>query len=1485
MYRVSPVFSNHSAARLVLILALVSGLLFLPPTPARAISTTTVTTTAIADDPDDGACDLWEALQNIADYNNDSDSDSDGSFFTYHECETGPGPHNVIFSGDAAGGVITLPTDLTGRPFTGMPFVTDDVTITGPVVIDGGGAAINAHIFITNAGGKLTLTELVVQNGYSSGAGGAILSLGGNDVINIINSSIQNNVAEGHGGAIYASGQVNILQSNFSGNRALGLDANGTDYSGTGGALYVSGYAGFSISLSNFAGNIAGEGGGAIATSSDSGQISDTVFNGNIVNDDAVNDGTYGGGAIYNWSNNPESGLTITRVAFDGNLSFNGHGGAIYNAADGYLHVYDSSFNGNIAGDLNYEQMGGAIYNQEVLDIRRVMFLGNLSSRGNGGAIANDRAGEPTFANVTFTANGAPDGDGGAIWNGNTQQGGPASKVHLYNVTLSLNTSPNSGTAIFNQTDGDHTVTLTNTIVDSIPLVDGCNEHLTSGGHNIDSGDTCGLTQPTDQQSTSPGLKTLDFNGGPLVSLLSHALEAGSPAIDAGDNMACAKVFVGNLDTRSDPRPKGTTCDVGAFETEPLIAGYGSDPLPPGPIVIGNTSVGTPITNTFTIMSIGNTELSVDNPVILGDDPGEFEVLTPFPVNTSFQEEIVLRCKATAAGNFTALLSFTTNVPDLPGVSYQIECNVNPLPTPGYESDPASPGPLDFGQVMVGDSANRSLTFSETGNDTLTISGAQLSGANPSDFALGAFDSSIGDGEAPSVLSITCSPSDFGLRTAVLSLDTNDPMQPDVSYNLICEGLAPPPPPLALPGNSYINGQDGLNSLDGAYDVAISPDGLHAYVTSYVSNSLTVFSRDAASGELTFVMSTSGVDLQGPAMVEVSPDGKQVYVVAITSDSLLIYNRNASTGIVTLDNVWTEGDNGGTVTGLDYPYGIVVSPDGRFIYVTSFYSNAIVTFSRAQDGVVSYENALIDDINLWRAYLPAISPDGKHIYVSGGSTSGAQDDGYVSAYQRDAIDGSLTFIERHYEGELIGCYFICFYINGLSGAWGIAVSPDGNNVYVTGYYDNAVVRFVREPFDGTLSYGGRYINSLAPIAEDETAMDKEIEEALDTAIIAAPVAEGLGGAMDVKLSPDGRYVYATGSISDSLAVFERNASNGALIQVQAIYPSGGLPALDGAREIALSPDGSSVYVTGYVNDAVVTFHGANPAPTLSSLQPASAEAGGSSLIVRVQGEHFVPGAVASVDGAQSPTTYVNPSEIEVEIAASYLASAGTLLIEAANPAPGGGPAVNTLNFVVTSPGQNPIPSIDWLLPQGASAGGPALTLAVHGANFVAGATVRWNGSTRPTTLVSSTELQAEISADDLHSPGPAAITVINLGPGGGTSNSVIFDVASPGQNPAPTITAIDPFTTPAHGAGGRPLVIRVTGQNFVLGAQGLWNGEARPTQFISETELLVTLYSLDVAFGGSGAVTVSNPAPGGGVSNPATLAVYPYALYVPFARR
>ncbi|HUS15742.1 MAG TPA: beta-propeller fold lactonase family protein, partial [Chloroflexia bacterium] len=740
-----------------------------------------------------------------------------------------------------------------------------------------------------------------------------------------------------------------------------------------------------------------------------------------------------------------------------------------------------------------------------------------------------------------------------------------------------------------------------------------------------------------------------------------------------------------------------------------------------------------------------------------------------------------------------------------------------------------------------------------------------LTGPNAGEFTPGAFDQTINDGDGSATLSITCTPTGFGLRTATLAFTTNDPTLLNASYNLVCEGVPPPPAPLAAPGSSTINGQ-GPNNLGGAYDVALSPDGLNAYVTSFNDDSLSVFRRDAVTGALTFVMDTViHSDMDGPGMVRVSPDGTQVYVTAFTADSFLVFPRNPATGIVGSADVWTQGDAG--ITGLNYPYGIAVSPDGRFIYVTSFLSDAVVRFYRDSDGFVGFDDELIDHTHLDRAYLAAISPDGKNLYVTGGHDSGDTTAGYISVFGRDGLDGSLTYLQQRHDGD--SCGFFC--ILPLSGAWGVDVSPDGQNVYVAGHYDDDVVVFSRA-FSGTLSYRSRVIDTAALEAPE----DPEAPEVPDTV-----AAIGLNGVTDVEVSPDGLFVYAAGTNDDAVVVFGRNPDLGSLTSVQNIPANGNSPALDGARMLEVSTDGTTLYATGSNSDSVVAFHAANPVASLSTLLPASAAAGSPALTVRVQGEHFVPGSVVRVNGADRETKYIHPQELEVKLLAADLAAAGSRTITVFNPGPGGGVSLNNKSFAVTAPADNPVPSIDELSPGGATGGDAVLTLTISGANFLASSTVKWNGVARSKTFINSGQLQINVSAQDMQSPGTAVVTLHNPAPGGGQSNSVGFDVAGPNENPVPSLTSITPEFTRAYGAGSLPVKVRVQGTNFLPGIQGQWNGLDRPTLMINSTTVEITLIGTEVAFGGAGAVTVVNPGPGGGPSNALPFIIFPYSLFVP----
>jgi hypothetical protein len=119
----------------------------------------------------------------------------------------------------------------------------------------------------------------------------------------------------------------------------------------------------------------------------------------------------------------------------------------------------------------------------------------------------------------------------------------------------------------------------------------------------------------------------------------------------------------------------------------------------------------------------------------------------------------------------------------------------------------------------------------------------------------------------------------------------------------------------------------------------------------------------------------------------------------------------------------------------------------------------------------------------------------------------------------------------------------------------------------------------------------------------------------------------------------------------------------------------------------------------------------------------------------------------------------------------YRARAGCDLTPATNS-----PAVSPWSNTVWSIQDTPTPSITSLDPPSRPFDTGAFTLTITGAGFLDNSVVRWNGSDRPTHLVSSTQVTADIPASDIATAGTAAVTVVNTGPL--TSNAVSLGITA-----------------------------------------------------------------------------------------------------------
>jgi hypothetical protein len=309
-----------------------------------------------------------------------------------------------------------------------------------------------------------------------------------------------------------------------------------------------------------------------------------------------------------------------------------------------------------------------------------------------------------------------------------------------------------------------------------------------------------------------------------------------------------------------------------------------------------------------------------------------------------------------------------------------------------------------------------------------------------------------------------------------------------------------------------------------------------------------------------------------------------------------------------------------------------------------------------------------------------------------------------------------------------------------------------------------------------------------------------------------------------------------------------------------------VPALD----VAIAATASITVITpgpggGTSNAASFAINASNPQPSISSLSPLSVIAGSPAFALTVNGSGFISSSTVDWNGSVLPTTYLSATSLTAQVSAADVASATSASLTVVNPAPGGGTS-GAATLVVTA--SNPAPGLSSLSPTSAVAGSGAFVLTVNGTNFVSTSVVNWAGAALPTTVVSATQLTAQVPASDINAAGSAAITVATPTPGGGTSGAATFTIIA--ANPVPSVSSLTPSSV-IEGASAFPLTM--TGTNFISSSTVTWNGTALPTTYGTPTQLTAQVPANDVSSAGTALIAVSNPAPGGGISGNATFSI------------
>ncbi|MBI5566127.1 MAG: choice-of-anchor D domain-containing protein, partial [Chloroflexi bacterium] len=656
----------------------------------------------------------------------------------------------------------------------------------GKAVIAGGKFINNRAVSAGMEGGAirttwdLSCTACTFTGNTANTNGGAIALKGGR--LEIIDSTFTGNVVKGTllpsatgegGGAIYTSASGNVYpmtikRTFFTGNYAT---------EGVGGAIFHSADVDLTITDSSFVGNGAGlaaslGSGGAIRNISPL-ILKRSTFTGNSVYGD--------GGAI---SNDYDGTIVMRLVGFAGNNA-SVKGGAIANlngsSSVASLDLIGGALTGNIA-----DSQGGGIYNHDSqydkAEFRLSVWTGNLPQ--------NCRDQNPLDDKLPIGSVAPIDSKGQNSFSDDTCDDGDPDPTDQHNADPKLDPpAPNGGLlpGLLTQKPKPDSP-----LVDAIAPAAYPADDPDVGNQDVRgqprpmNGDGIGLPffdiGPFELDDASPEFSSLPaapgpinlgtfqvgntytktdaltvFNGGAADLTISNATIGGAHAGDFKvSGMASTLGYLGadQVSIGCTPGANGLRTATLSFNTNdpdkanvsfnlqctgqtPVAAGFGSTPNLPGPIAT-TTVVGISKAFTLTVKETGNAQLVMSGVSLVSTPFGAITLVSTFPIainDGGASKQIGLNCAGNSIGLATAVLSFATNDPAHPTVSYNVNCTTikaKELFFPMHSSTDAGLGTLagpygvavspDGKHVYVADAGDSALVaYSVDPDYTLTL--------------------------------------------------------------------------------------------------------------------------------------------------------------------------------------------------------------------------------------------------------------------------------------------------------------------------------------------------------------------------------------------------------------------------------------------------------------------------------------------------------------------------------------------------------------------------------------------------------------------------------------------------------------------------------------------------------------------------------------------------------------------------------------------
>ncbi|MDX2076000.1 MAG: choice-of-anchor D domain-containing protein [bacterium] len=294
----------------------------------------------------------------------------------------------------------------------------------------------------------------------------------------------------------------------------------------------------------------------------------------------------------------------------------------------------------------------------------------------------------------------------------------------------------------------------------------------------------------------------------------------------------------------------------------------------------GTTTVGTPITRTFTVQNTGTANLNITSYATSSIDfsiSGTPLLVIPPATSTTFD----VNCLALSASTFNAFVQIDSDDSDEAIYTFNITCTVNPLvPEINVQGNavtivdgdvtPDLADHTDFGTTTVGTPVSRTFTVQNTGTGNLNITSYATSSI---DFSISGTPLLVIPPATSTTFDVNCLAVSTGTFNAFVQIDSDDSDEAIYTFNISCT-VNPLPPEMNVIGNA-------VSIADGDITPSFADHTQFAATTvsSPVSRTFTIENTGTGTLTLGTITLPAGFSLTTPPAVTVAPAGNTTFTV------------------------------------------------------------------------------------------------------------------------------------------------------------------------------------------------------------------------------------------------------------------------------------------------------------------------------------------------------------------------------------------------------------------------------------------------------------------------------------------------------------------------------------------------------------------------------------------------------------------------------